>query len=325
MIIELLIAIIVVIVFLIWYEANGKNKIQNVDQVEELIDMEDVHNKSPMMAPPVNPNFIEAMFHQDYMDVITSFHNISPNQRQIFNINNVPCKVTKETDVKVVGKIVSDFIDVVNQDIAKNVPLYHTPNSGWDETLPEHAEKSGWEKVQESLGLPKSLFNKPVMNTKVKLVNFSEITKYETENEIKYTCKIVIVKDKVKDKLVIKTSFVHPKGLVEQSNIVIEDVAILGFLTNQGLRSDRMPLDNFYYFDNLERNNMISGERVANELMKKYDLRQKVMQERVDGMELDVQEKYAQTPSPVEYDSYKVTQTVIDDILDNTYGKKKFD
>lgn len=183
--ITILLIIAVGIMFLILWK-KFKKPSNNVDKFVEIGDVPNI--KPNIKSPAINPRFIEAQFHPDYMDVTTSFNNLSPNQRQIFNINNIPCKVTRDTDVSVVGEIVGDFITSINEDVKKNVPLRHTPNSGWDEVLPEYTEMSGWEKVQASLGLPTSLYNKPVMNTSVSLVRFSDIVKYETESEIKYVC-----------------------------------------------------------------------------------------------------------------------------------------
>ena len=317
MITGILIFLIIIIVLLIWLKTKEASK-----PVEKLISLNNIPNdKPPLMSPSIDPNFIEAMFHHDYMDVITSFNNLSPNQRQIFNVNNVPCKVTKDSDISKVGEIIGDFIESLNDDIAKNVPLVHNASSGWDEVLPEHSCESGWEKVQRQLGLPTSLFNKPKMNTKVKLVQFSNVVKYETENEIKYVCKVIISKNKVLDKLVIRISVVLPKGLSNRgTNVIIEDLHVLGYLTEQGLGTDRLATDDFYYFDSLEKNNMITGKTVATEMMKKYDIKKKVMQERIDGMDLDTQEKYYNSPSPAEYDTYKMTQTVFDDM----FGEKQF-
>lgn len=317
MITVILIVLIILILLLIWLKSKEVPK-----EVEKLIDLNNIPNdRPPLMAPPIDPNFIEAMFHSDYMDVITSFNNLSPNQRQIFNINNVPCKVTKDSDVTKVGEIIRDFIESLNNDISKNVPMVHNASSGWDEVLPEHSCESGWEKVQRQLGLPISLFNKPKMNTRVKLVQFSDVVKYETENEVKYVCKVVISKNKVSDKLVIKVAIVIPKGLSNNgTNVILENIMVMGYLTEQGLGTDRLATDDFYYFDSLEKNNMITGKTVATEMMKKYDVKKKVMQERIDGMDLDTQDKYYNSPSPADYDTYKMTQTVFDDM----FGEKKF-
>jgi hypothetical protein len=315
----ILVFIIIGLILLFWFKIPKKNN------VEKLITINDVPHIIPSKSQhKVNPNFIEAQFHQDYMDVTTAFNNISPNQRQIFNINNIPCKVTNNMnneDIEEVGKMATNFIDAVNENIRKEVPLVHAINSGWDEVLPEHTEKSGWEKVQESLGLPTSLYNKPKLNTRVHLVQFSDIVKYETESEIKYTCKIIISKDQVKDKLIIKVSFVHPKEINDKINVILETISVVGFLTTRGLGTDKMPMDDFYNFDSLEKNNMITGKTVETELMKKYKLRRNIMQEQIDNMDEDVYEKYKTSPTNADYESYKVTQTIFDDMNNN----KKYD
>jgi hypothetical protein len=317
---KLSIILILVILFvfgLIMY----KNK--PVPDVEQLIVMEDIPNIKPTPIPRqrINPNFIEAKFHADFMDVASAFNDLAPTQRQIFNINNVPCKISQNVDSKLIGEILEEFIEEVNDDIKTNVPLIHTVNSGWDEVVPEHTVESGWEKVQKQLGLPTSLYTKPKMNTHVSLVNFSDITKYEIEKEIKYTCQLVLQKDKVKDKLVVQLSFVLPKDL-DGRKIIIETIDILGYLTEQGLGVDRQETDDFYYFDSLNRSNhnMLSGDIILTEMMKKYNMRQKVMQERIDGSDDFVKQKYREIPSPAQYDSYQLTQTVISDMT----NEKKF-
>lgn len=317
---NLTIILIIVIVFIFGWILH-KNKQHTA--VEQMITVHDIPNIKPtsIPTPKLDPNFIEAKFHSDYMDVISAFNDLSPSQRQIFNINNVPCKVTNNVDSQLIGEILEEFIVEINEDIQKNVPLVHTANSGWDEVVPEHTVESGWEKVQRQLGLPTSLFTKPVMNTKISLVNFSNITKYEIEKEIKYICQMVIEKNKVKDKLVVQISFVLPKDL-DGRKIIIETIDVLGFLTEQGLGVDRQETDDFYYFDSLNRSNhnMLSGNIILNELQKKYDMRQKVMQERIDGSDDFVKNKYKEIPSPAKYDSYQLTQTVISDMT----NEKKF-
>lgn len=317
MITIILVVIIAIILILFWIKSRDVPK-----KSEQLINMNDIPTRTHRKSKhTVEPNFIEAKFHADYMDVSTSFNNLSPNQRQIFNINNVPCKVTKDVDIQELDEIIKEFISSLNDDIRKNVPMVHTASSGWDEVLPEHVGESGWEKVQRQLGLPVSLYNKPKMNTKVKLVQFSNVIKYETENEIKYVCHIVISKHKVADNLVVKISFVLPKKLENNgNNVILENIDIIGYMTEQGLGTDRNEMDDFYYFDSLEKNNMITGKTVATEMMKKYEMREKVMQERIDGMDSETQEKYRTSPSPAEYDTYKMTQTVIDDM----FGEKLF-
>lgn len=265
--------------------------------------------------------FIEAKFNIGYVDVINAFNNLAPNQRQIFNINNVPCKVSTDYDETEVDDMLSSFVDSVNNDIKNNVMSVHSVNSGWDEQVFEPTVKSGWDKVQESLGLPSSLYVKPPVKTHVKLIDYDNIVVYETENEIKYVMKIILAKEQIPEKLVIKAAFVLVKGVKDRerqhftTSVVIENIDVMGFLTSQGMGLDHQELDDFYNFDSLERNNMISGTTVANELMHKYNMRRKVMQERIDNSDSDVQEKYATSPSPADYATYKGTVNILDDMF----------
>lgn len=317
MILTLLIAIVIIVVV---YKIVRDRK----NKTEPLIELRDIphHSRKHIAKNELKENFIDAMFHHDYMDVITSFHNLSPSQRQIFNINNIPCKVLHDVDVDVVSDIINEFINTLNDDINKNVACTRDANTGWDEQLPEKLCESGWEKVQRQLGLPTSLYNKPSVHTTVRLVRFYDIVRYETENEIKYTYTLVILKDNVNDKLVVHMAIVRPKCVSQKSsNIIIESINVCGYLTQVYGEIEQSPLGDEYNFDMLEKNNMLTGKTILKELMHKYDTRRKVMQERIDGMDADTQDKYRETPSPSEYDTYKVTQTIFDDVN----NKKIFD
>lgn len=309
-----LIIIAIIILYLLYHKKENLIDIPNTSTT----DSEYIEPTTKKVKQTDEKNFVPAKYHQDYIDVITAFNNLSPNQRQVFNINNVPCKVSKNVDLDKVEKIISDFINNVNNEIKEHVPSVRSVNSGWDENLPEPQIMSGFEKVQKQLGLPISLYNKPIMKTNIKFISYAGVVKYETENEIKYTCEIVISKGKVKDDLVIQVSFVLVKGLAKEQ-VILEDITVLGFNTSQGLEVNRVLSDDLYRFDSLDKNNVISREEIAGELMKKYNLKRKIMQERIDGDYPEDREKY-DTPSPATYDSYKVTQTIMDDM----YGDKQF-
>jgi len=273
----------------------------------------------------VNQRFMEALFHPDYMDVATSFNNISPNQRQIFNITNVTVKVTKDSEISrkevmTLNEILEEFVETVNKDIEKNVPLYKVSSSGWDEVLPENVPESGFSKQMKRLGLPPDLYNRPKLKTHVSLVTFSDITKYETDEEIRYTCKVILSKEKVKDQLVIKISIVIPKN-AENMHLIVEEISVVGYMTEQGLGIDKIEEDNFYWFDGLEENNMLDGTTIAKELINKYNIREKDMQEKIDNLDEDSKLKYYDTPSQATYKSYQLTETIFDDM----FGKNQFD
>lgn len=282
---------------------------------------ETMDNESPQTNQKETPKkvsfdediFYSAKYHQDYMDVITAINNLSPNQRQVFNINNVRCTVTKDVDENIVRDIAKDLIITINEEIRSNVPTVRSVNSGWDEALPDPNMESGFEKVQGQLGLPKSLYNTPLMKTPISLVSFSNITKYETENEIKYKFKLTISKKTTLDKLVLWISVVNAKNISGKSRLIIENIDVDGYITPMSDGVDRVLSDDFYYFDNLENNNMITGKKVLDELNKKYAIKRKIMQERIDNVNPEEREKY-DTPSPSEYASYQTTQSIYDDI-----------
>lgn len=311
---EYILIIIIAIIIVLWmvHKKQSTKHTQSQSQKKQSTVLEPA---SVVVATKPDEYFTDAKFHIGYVDVINAFNNLAPNQRQIFNINNVPCKVTNDYNNKEITEMLNDFVESVNKDIKVNVMSVHSVNSGWDEQVFEPEIKSGWDKVQESLGLPATLYQRPAVKTHVSLDGFSNVVKYETENEIKYDVRIVLSKEKIKDKLVIKGSFVIVKGILgNEARVLIETLDILGFLTSQGMGTDRIDLDNYYYFDSLEKNNMLTGKTIEKELMKKYDMRRKVMQERIDNSDMDVKEKYATSPSPSDYDTYKMTKNIIDDM-----------
>jgi hypothetical protein len=295
---------------------------KQTDRKEILLPQPIKHNERiQKKIPTINDTypddrFVEAKFHIGYVDVINAFNNLAPSQRQIFNINNVPCNVSDAYDKAEVTEMMTSFIESLNNDIKNNVMSVHSVNSGWDEQVFEPTIKSGWDKVQESLGLPTTLYQRPAVKTQVHLVSFGNVLTYETENEIKYVAKVILAKEKVAEKLVIQVAFVMVKGVAgKETNVIIENIDVLGFMTSQGQGIDHIELDNFYNFDSLEKNNMVSGTTVAQELMNKYNMRKKIMQERIDNSDTDVQEKYATSPSPADYDTYKMTTNIIDDMF----------
>lgn len=309
-----IIIIFIVLLTIIWFFFGNYKK-----EKMTIINDEKIENSNQDRKEKTIPyNFIEASFHKDYMDVITAFNTFSSGYHQIFNPNNVPCKVMKNIDNEIVQKIVKNFIKQLNSNIKHDIPSFHQPNTGWDEIVPEQKVESGWEKVQRSLGLPGSLYNEPKMHTKIQLKNIYDITKYETENETRYICKIIISKQKVKDDLIFQCSFVMNSNALQEDikteYVVVEDIFVVGYLTNQGLGTDRSELDDFYYFDSLEKNNMITGERVVTELMNKNLIRNKIMQEKLERMDPEVQSHYRQLPSLNNYQSYQVTTDITDEI-----------
>lgn len=278
----------------------------------------------------VNNNFINNQFHNDYRDVMNAILNLIPDKKQIFNISNIPLKYS-EPPITEVNSVVQDFIKVLNTNIKDQVSNVRNPNSGWDEAVVEPTVKSGWDKIQESLGLNPSLWGKPANKANVILKQIKYVQKYETEDEIKYSVDLIIQKVNVKDQMVIKCSFVIDKRpLFNENNffiskkvdmrLIIEDITIVGYLSNDGNDSRLMfdkDMDKFYDYNEMEYNNMTDPKLVQEILMKKYAQRTNEMQLRNAMLDEEGQAFHKTLPSVYDYSNIQATQTIIADMNNN--------
>ncbi len=281
----------------------------------------------------LNPNFINNQFNNDYRDVMTAVLNLIPDKKQLFNIANEPLDYS-EPETGEVRNIVTDFISVLNENLVQQVPSNRNQNSGWDEAIPDPNIKSGWDKVQDSLGLTSSLYDKPktsadYTSTKpVRLVNINKVQKYETDDEIKYDVELVIQKEGVSDQMILKASFVQDKRpLYDENNffvttnvdlkIVIEDIFTIGYLSKCG--TDEKPSyekdkERFYDYNQLEYNNMLDPKHVQRVLMEKYKIRSEEMQQRNAMLDEEGQIFHKQLPSIYDFSNVRGTQTIFDDM-----------
>lgn len=219
--------------------------------------------------PSDQGEFIEQQFHTDYRDTITAFNNLSP-QKQIFNRSDMPIKtiVPKISEVK---ELVKSFVKQVNYNCKYNVTEFIEKNSGWDELLPEQEVKSGWEKQQEKLGLPVSIYNKPAKKSKVKLIKVEHIEKYATTDQIKYVIIMILQKPHVKDQIVIRLSMVlnNSNSLISTISVNIEEIFVMGFIINGKLKSN-LPHANFYNFEQIEKDGILDQKEILKQLDQKY-------------------------------------------------------
>jgi hypothetical protein len=290
------------------FQINNKKKEYNLNKY-----------KKYSIDQMVNDEYFNAtQFHYDYVDVIDAFNDIAPNNKQLFNINNVPCITTKNVDVEIVEEIVNNFIEELKENIVNNIYVVRENTLSWQSSLPRQKYTDGFEKVQKGLGLPEKLYNDNVLKTKIYLIEFSDIVKYETEIEVKYTTYVLIGRDKSKDKIFIKVSFMYDKK--QPKSIIIENINILGYTSKNGTNNMYADVNNYYNFDSLDDNNMLNSEDIMKELEYKYKIREKLMQEQVDNMHPD--DKYTHMNiDPYQYDSYKEIQTIYEDV----YGEKYFE
>ena len=257
----------------------------------------------------INPNFLSIKWHNDYRDVVTAMNNLIPERKQFFNLPNIPVVYSEPTAAEV-KNLVNDFIGVINKNLVEEVPSYRNPNSGWDEAITDPNVESGWDKVQKSLGLAPSLYDKPAQKAPVKLVAIQLVQKYETEDEIKYAVDMVLQKQGVEDQMVVKGSFVQDKRPLRDENnffytrnidlkVVIEDLNIVGFLSNDGV-DEKLNFDQqatkYYDYNMMEQNNMTDPKYIQRVLMDKYRRRTQEMEQRNAMLDEEGQEFHAELP-----------------------------
>lgn len=311
---------------------NSINKNIKIDENKEKIKFTKKNIKAY-----INPNFTEIQFHNDYRDTLTAFNNIAPSQKQIFNQENVPVKFTNP-DIKTdshVNDMISDFIKELNKNVNTSVGNFRHKNSSWDEAIPDPDIESGWDKQMKHLGIPNTIYNKPAKNDQVKLIKVDHIEMYETENQIKYTCFLILQKLNVDDQMIIKVSFVMNKNDVnidrnffsdikdldnlndpnkdDTLSVIIEEIFIIGFLTNNEINEAGKDRDSFYNFSGLQDNEHISQKTIMKELMKKYTDRTKESNNFNATLDTEGRNFHRDLPHLRNYQAYQTTRTIFDD------------
>jgi hypothetical protein len=228
----------------------------------------------------INPYFLEVQFHQDYRDTSNAFTLLSPDQRQIFNKSDMPIVNVDKPSSSEIKHLITKFIKEVNKTIKNHVSNEITLTS-WQDNTPEKKYKSGWDKQQEELGLPGSIYLDPAEKAPVKLIKVDHSEKYETEEEIKYVIFLIIQKKNVKDQMVLRVSFVIEKKDINldreffakskntyETSVKIEEIFTLGFMTNHSF-GEKTSRDKFYDFDGVSDGRMFSQKDIIKMLNKK--------------------------------------------------------
>jgi hypothetical protein len=303
---------------------------------------------------------MEAQFHNDYRDTITAFNDIAPSQKELFNESNLPVTHSIAPHEEVYD-LIREFIRQLNRDVKYNVTDYHNSNTGWDEPIPDKKGKSGWEKQQNELGLPSSLYPDPAKRAKLKLIKIDNVEKQSTEFETKYACTIIMQKVNVGDQVIVKVTFVRDNINIDDereffrdlddagsigtnygrnydknrgtgrctgrstgrgrnrlhknptSNIVIEQIFIVGFLTDEGVNEGSKKED-FYHFKGLETNDIIDNKKIMRELIKKYKKKASEDLEFAASLDEDGRLFHNELRDVSSYDAFKCTRSIYDDL-----------
>lgn len=317
---ELFLVLTILLIFIILIKLTSKKEnfekkknintddYKYIDNINKLAKEEDYKD--------VQPLFIEAQYHNDYRDVITSINNIAPAQKQVFNLSNIPVK-TSSVSIDEVRDLIKEFIIELNEDIIR-LPQFRTNNTGWDEPIPDKDVKHGWEKHMQSLGLKGYLYDKSANNSPIILKKIDSINKFETNFQIRYEITLIIYKKNTDDDLVIKISLVRDKRLPNnhnyKTNIIIEFIYVIGFFTKNAIDTNAKSPDNFYIFDNIDNQKISDRESIIKQLRNKLIQRNNNINNFNNSLDNEMKNFKLGLPHLSNYDSYKITQTIYDDL-----------
>lgn len=228
----------------------------------------------------INPYFSEMQYHDDYRDTLNAFNLLVPSQKQVFNRSNKPLTSESVPDVKEVKRLIGNFVKEVNKIVEKQVHPEVTLN-GWNDMMPEKKQKSGWEKQQEQLGLPKSIYTEPYKKAPIKLVKIDHLEKYSTDDQVRYVTFLIVKKQNVSDQMVLRVSFVldtsdlnldreffDEEKSVYETVVKIEEIFVLGFMTKTSF-GKQSSLQDLYNYDGINNTGITRDKDIMEQLMKK--------------------------------------------------------
>jgi len=231
--------------------------------------------------PKVNKFFQEVQFHQDYRDTSNAF-NLLTDQKPFFNLADLPVTNVEKPSNTEIKNLISKFIKEVNKTVKNHVSDEIALNN-WSDNMPQKKFKSGWEKQQEELGLPASIYTEPAPRSSIRLIKLDHAEKYETDAEVKYVVYLIVQKRNTEDQMVVKVSFVVDKNDLNldreffdkrkntyETSVSIEEISIVGFMITEGY-GDQTALsrDKFYDYDKIDDGRMFNQKEIIKQLNKK--------------------------------------------------------
>jgi hypothetical protein len=281
-------------------KTNNKNKFKkNVKFANEIN-----NNKSNLK---LNKFFLSTQFNDSYRDVMTSINMICPDQKIIFNLQSLPVTTVmydlqKELPPPV-KKLVNQFIVKLNKSIAtlpESIDILNTYNNYLPMTanLKKYTQDKGINKFYKDIGVDYNLYADTPPNAPVSLVKIISARREFTEAETKYIVSIVVKKvlKSVSDQMKLTIHFVLKNDPLEGDNlfsksispklsqqVAIEFIFTDGFYTNDynvdydcyGNGENSKKIDNndndnnFFSFDALAKDTMLSDNEIITELNKK--------------------------------------------------------
>lgn len=154
-------------------------------------------------------NIYNIQYNYNFIDVINSIKYLQSN-RTIFNKESSPVKYYKMSSSEQ-NNLSNMFVSKLNEYIRKKI------------IIPSNV-KSGWEKVQQKLGIP-TLYNNEVFKSNLNIYKINSSGKYVTQNQTKYVLNITFEKENIKERIVMDISIIENK----KKNLTIQNIFIVGY------------------------------------------------------------------------------------------------
>jgi len=266
------------------------------------------HNNQPHTANKIKLNkfFVSTQFNDSYRDVMTALNMLCPDQKIVFNLQTIPVTTTlfdpRIPPPLIVVKLVGGFVNKLNK-ILKDLPESYEVINDYNNYLPmtaqlkKYVDDRGINKFYKDIGVDYNLYPDIPKNSPVNLIALTEMKKEFTEAETKYVVSFVLQKivKTVTDQMKITVHFVMKNdplageglfGNIDNVNdskkVAIEFVFTDGYYTNdynvdyesyENNNGKKLSMtdgdDNFYSFDELGKNSMMSDSQIISQFNKK--------------------------------------------------------
>jgi hypothetical protein len=154
------------------------------------------------------------------------------------------------------------------------------------------------------------------------LIDIFNNEKHETEDEIRYVTTMIIGKEIIEDQVLLRLTVVKDKrcNRNEKQKIVIEDLSVIGYLSDYGdsnaPANERQP---FYAFNQTSKNDVINNHEILLELERNFIRKMDIVQTMMGTTEPDTRIFGPDLPSRTELESHKVTRNIGEDMKSNFF------
>jgi len=252
---------------------NNNNKKFN-NNLDDLISL--IFSKNKIISKPkpkfikscLNKNFINNSYNDQYRDLLTAINILAPEQKPIFNLQQLPVQSSKININNLPNNIsfmINKFIENLNK-IISNLPQSNEVINNYNNYLPNHnvdLSKKGINKFYKDIGVDYNLYPDTPKNSTVSLIQILNISTEKTEAEIKYITSFVIKKNlsSVSDQMKLTVHFVCKLDPFEADNLFNNN----NFNNNEELAKKYIALEYVFvdgFFSNLNINNSIESHNL---------------------------------------------------------------